>query len=124
MDSQVEHWGQVEHELNKLSSMLHEKTFCKCLNGSVNVAMAYRDDDVDKAMEKRKASGPEELSRKWNIGLEMAKPTLDVMTAWGLNSGASNVEMVKSRSLTLTQTKAERDMVFGYFNCKGKVVAW
>jgi hypothetical protein len=43
-------------------------------------------------------------------------------TAWGPNSGASNVEMVKSRSFTLTQAKAERDVVFGYFNCKGKVV--
>jgi hypothetical protein len=103
------------------------------LIGSVNVVTAYCD-DVDKAMEKRKASvkmsdrqskvGPEELSRKRNIGLETAKATLDVTTAWGLNSGASNVEMVESRSLTLTQAKAERDMVFGYFNCKGKVVAW
>jgi hypothetical protein len=44
MDSQVEQWGQVEQELSKLSSMLHEKTFCKCLIGSVNVAMAYCDD--------------------------------------------------------------------------------
>jgi hypothetical protein len=79
MDSRVEQWGQVERELSKLSSTLHEKTFCKCLIGSVNVATAYRD-DVDEAMEKHKASvlmsdrhskvGPEELSRKWNIGLE------------------------------------------------------
>jgi hypothetical protein len=53
----------------------------------------------------------------------MAKATLDVMTAWHSNSGASNVEMVKSRSLTLTQAKVERDLVFGYFNCKGKVIA-
>jgi hypothetical protein len=45
-------------------------------------------------------------------------------TAWGLNSCASNVKTVKSRSLTLTQAKVERDMVFGYFNCKGKVIAW
>jgi hypothetical protein len=44
--------------------------------------------------------------------------------AWGSNSGASNVEMVKSRSLTLTQAKVERDVVFGYFSCKGEVVAW
>jgi hypothetical protein len=44
-------------------------------------------------------------------------------TAWSSNSSASNVEMVKSRSLTLTQAKVERDMVFGYFNCKGKVIA-
>jgi hypothetical protein len=59
------------------------------LIGSVNVAKAYCD-DVDKAMEKCKASvltsdrhskvGPEELSRKWNIGLEMAKATLGMTT--------------------------------------------
>ncbi len=41
--------------MSKLSPMLHEKIFCKCLIGSVNVAMAYHD-DVDEAMEKRKAS--------------------------------------------------------------------
>jgi hypothetical protein len=82
MDSRVEQWGQVEQELSKLSPTLHEKTFCKHLIGSVNVATAYRD-DVDKAVEKHEASvltldrhskvGPEELSRKWNIGLETAK---------------------------------------------------
>jgi hypothetical protein len=75
--------------------MLHEKTFCKCLIGSVNVATAYRD-DVDEAMEKCKASvltldrhlkvGPEELSRKWNIGLEMVKATLDVMMQHGVRT--------------------------------------
>jgi hypothetical protein len=93
MDSRVEQWGQVEQELSKLSPTLHEKTFCKRLIGSVNVATAYRD-DVDEAMEKCKASvltsdrhskvGPEELSRKWNIGLEKAKATLDVTTQHGV----------------------------------------
>jgi hypothetical protein len=81
--------------LSKLSSTLHEKTFCKRLIGSVNVATAYRD-DVDEAMEKRKASvltsdrhskvGPEELSRKWNIGLETAKATLGVTTQHGVRT--------------------------------------
>jgi hypothetical protein len=95
MDSRVEQWGQVEQELSKLSSTLHEKTFCKCLIGSVNVVMEYRD-DVDEAMEKCKASvltldrhskvGPEELSRKWNIGLEMAKVTLDVTMQQGVQT--------------------------------------
>jgi hypothetical protein len=93
MDSQVEQWGQVEQELSRLSPMLHEKTFCKCLIGSVNVAMAYHD-DVEEAMEKCKASvlmldrhskvGPEELSRKRNIGLETAKVTLDVTMQHGV----------------------------------------
>jgi hypothetical protein len=55
MDSQVEQWGQVKWEFSKLSLMLHEKTFCKCLIGSVNVAMAYSD-NVDEAMEKHKVS--------------------------------------------------------------------
>jgi hypothetical protein len=135
MDSRVEQWGQVKRELSKLSSTLHEKTFCKCLIGSVNVVTAYLD-DVDKAMEKHKASvltldrhskvGPEELSRKWNIGLARNGEGYFGRddAAWGLNSSTSNVEMVKSRSLTLTQAKVERDVVFGYFNCKGKVVAW
>jgi hypothetical protein len=55
--------------------------------------MAYHD-DVDEAIEKQMASvltldrhskvGPEELSRKWNIGLEMAKATLNVMTQHGV----------------------------------------
>jgi hypothetical protein len=71
MDSRVEQWGQVEQELSKLSS-------------------------GDEAMEKRKASVLtldrhlkvclEELSRKWNIGLEMAKATLDVMTQHGVQT--------------------------------------
>jgi hypothetical protein len=95
MDSRVEQWGQVERELSKLSSTLHEKTFCIRLIGSVNVATAYRDDVVE-AMEKRKASvlmsdrhskvGPEELSRKWNIGLETAKATLAVTTQNGVRT--------------------------------------
>jgi hypothetical protein len=54
------------------------------LAGSVNGALAYCD-DVDEAMEKHKANrhskvGLEELSRKWNIGLQMAKATLDMTT--------------------------------------------
>jgi hypothetical protein len=67
--------------------------FCKHLIGSVNVAMAYRD-DVDEVMEKCKASvlpldrhskvGKEELSRKWNIGLQIANATLDMMTQYGV----------------------------------------
>jgi hypothetical protein len=55
--------------------------------------MAYCD-DVDEAIEKCKASvltldrhskvGQEELSRKWNIGLEMVKATFDVMMLHGV----------------------------------------
>jgi hypothetical protein len=94
LDSRMEQWGQVESELGKLSETLNKKTFCKRLIGSVNVATAYRN-DVDEVIKKRKESGvltmdrhskvgPEELSRKWNIGLQMAKDTLDVTTQHGV----------------------------------------
>jgi hypothetical protein len=95
MDSRVEQWGHVKQELSKLSPMLHEETFCKHLIGSVNVPTAYHD-DVDEAAEKHKARvltwdkhlkvGPEELSRKWNIGLVTAKATLDVTTQQGVRT--------------------------------------
>ena len=96
MDSRVEQWGQVECELGKLSSSLNEKTFCKRLIGAVNIATTYRA-DIDEANEKRKESGvlttdrhskvgPEELSRKWNIGLQTAKDTLEVTTQHGVRT--------------------------------------
>jgi hypothetical protein len=105
------------------------------LIGSANVATACCD-DVDEAMEKCKASvlmldrhskvGPEELSRIWNIGLETVKATLDVMTQHGVQTVVHPMlrRLRVARSLTLTQAKVERDVVFGYFNCKGKVIAW
>jgi hypothetical protein len=94
LDSRMEQWGQVESELGKLSETLNEKTFCKRLIGSVNVATAYCN-DVDEVIEKRKESGvltmdrhskvgPEELLRKWNIGLQTAKDTLDATTQHGV----------------------------------------
>jgi hypothetical protein len=96
LDSRIEQWGQVESELGKLSATLNEKTFCKRLIGSVNVATAYRD-DIDEAIERRKGLsvlttdrhskvGPEELSRKWNIGLQTAKDTLEVTTQHGIRT--------------------------------------
>jgi len=96
MDSCVEHWGQVECELDKISPTLNEKTFCQRLIGSMNIATTYRA-DVDESIEKRKESGvhmtdrhskvgPEELARKWNIGLQTAKDTLDVTTQHGVRT--------------------------------------
>jgi hypothetical protein len=100
LDSRMEQWGQVESKLGKLSETLNKKTFCKRLIGSVNVAMAPHiasNDHVDKVIEKRKGSGvltmdrhskvgPEELSRKWNIGLQTAKDTLDATTQHGVRT--------------------------------------
>jgi hypothetical protein len=103
----MEQWGQVECELSKLSPTLHEKTFCKCLIGSVNAATAYHD-NVDEAMEKHKASllMPDRLSKDawsgrtvkevehWFTNGEGYLGCDDA--AWSSNSNASNVKMVES----------------------------
>jgi hypothetical protein len=85
----------MECELGKLLPTLNEKVFCQRLIGSVNVAMAHCI-NVDEVSERHKelgilmidrhsnvGSGPEELSRKWNIGLQMAKDTLEVTESFG-----------------------------------------
>jgi hypothetical protein len=95
--------------------------------------MAYCD-DVDKAMEKSMAGvltldrhskvGREELSRKWNIGLEMVKATLDMM----MQHGVPTVVHPMSRWLRVDNLHLHRprlkgsNLVFGYFNQKGKVI--
>jgi len=96
LNSRVEQYGEVKCELGKISLTFNEKTFCKRLIGSVNIATAHRA-DIDEAIEKQKESGvittdrhskvgPEELSRKWNIGLQMAKDTLKVTTQHGVRT--------------------------------------
>jgi hypothetical protein len=96
MDSRAVIWGQVEEELDKVSSTLNERTFCNKLIGAVNIATTYRE-DIDEAIQRRKESsvittdrhskvGPEELARKWNIGLQAAKDTLEVTTQHGVRT--------------------------------------
>ena len=62
--------------------------------GSVKIASTYRE-DVDSWTENRKVSsidsndrhsqiGPEELARKWNVGIQTAKDTLEVTTQHGV----------------------------------------
>ena len=61
---------------------------------AVNIATTYRD-DIDQRESERKVHGvitnerhskvtPEELSRKWSIGLQTAKETLKVTTQKGI----------------------------------------
>jgi hypothetical protein len=96
MDCRMEQWGQVECELSKLSPTLHEKTFCKCLIGSVNAATAYHD-NVDEAMEKHKACllmpdkhSKDAWSRRTVKEVEhwftMVKATLDVTMQHGVQT--------------------------------------
>jgi len=90
--------GQVEGELGKISTTLLEKEFCRGLISAVNVGTVYRE-DVDEAIEANRQQNkvatvgtrnrksqvtPEELARKWNIGLETAKNTLRVTTQKGI----------------------------------------
>jgi hypothetical protein len=91
----VEHWGQVEMELSKISPTLEPRTFCNRLIEAVNVASLYRD-DIDDAIERRKVSsittdrhskiGRKEMVYKWNVGLETAKNTIQVTTQNGVRT--------------------------------------
>jgi hypothetical protein len=110
--------GAGQMEIKKVNLNAAQKTFCKRLICSVNVVMGYCD-DVDKAMENCKASvltsdmhskvGPEELSREWNIGLEMAKATLDVMMQHGVQTAVHSM----SRQLRVDHIHLHRPRLKG-----------
>ena len=95
-NSRIVRKSQIESELGKISSAYIEREFCERLIGSVNIATAYRK-DIDEWEEQKKVSSiitndrhskvsPEELARKWNIGLQTAKDTLKVTTQIGIRT--------------------------------------
>ena len=66
------------------------REFCERLISAVNIATMYRD-DIDQQDDKKRISSiisnerhskvtPEEITRKWNIGIQTAKDTVQVMT--------------------------------------------
>jgi hypothetical protein len=94
--AQIEEYGEVKHELHKISSVYSIKNFRECLIGAVNIATTYRA-DINKVEERRKVAGvitndqhsnvtPKEQSRKWNIGIQTANDTLGVTTQHGVRT--------------------------------------
>ena len=94
--TQIEHYGETDIELGKISCMYDTKDFCDHLISAVNIAMTYRD-DIDQWNEERRVSSiisneghskvtPEELASKWNIGLQTAKDTIHVTTQRGIRT--------------------------------------
>ena len=95
-DSRAVTWGQVEQELDKVTPVSNLSTLCHRLIGAVNIATSFRE-DIDALEDKRKVAdvitkdrhsrvGPEELARKWNVGLETAKNTLETTTQYGIRT--------------------------------------
>ncbi len=77
--ARIEEYGEVEHELGKISSMYSIQNFCECLIGAVNIATIKCRKVAGVITSDRHSSvTPEELSRKWNIGIQTAKDTLGV----------------------------------------------
>ena len=72
----------------KISSTFDERTFCKRLISSVNIASTYRNDEVKSinSNDRHSQIGPEELARKWNVGIQTAKDTLEVTTQHGVRT--------------------------------------
>ena len=81
-------WGNVEMELDRLGPTATTRTFCHRLIGAVNIATAFRQDqDISVVTTDRHSKvGPEELARKWNIGLQTAKETLACTTQHGVRT--------------------------------------
>ena len=89
-----EYHGETDITLSLISKVYDAWNFCKKLISSVNITMAYRD-DLDAWEEQRKVNSvisndrhsritPEEVARKWNIGLETMKKTLRVTMQYGI----------------------------------------
>ena len=89
-------YGETEVQLGKISDVYNEHEFCNRLISAVNIATTYRD-DIDRREDERKACSvitnewhskvtPEELARKWSIGIQTAKDTLTVTTQKGIRT--------------------------------------
>jgi hypothetical protein len=94
--AQAERYGETEIELGNISNVFNTKDVYDHLISAVNVAMTYRD-DIDEWSNEQKISGiisnephskvtPEEIARKWNIGIQTAKDTVRVMTQRGIRT--------------------------------------
>ena len=77
-------WGQAEEEPNKVSPILNGQTFGKRSISAVNIATTQRTEAGMITKDRHSKVGLEELARKWNIGLQMAKDTLEVATQHGV----------------------------------------
>ena len=122
--AQVEEYGEVEHELGKILLVYHVKSFCDHLVSAVKIATTYCKDidemhgNCDKASsvitnDRHSKVTPEELSRKWNIGLDTAKDTLQPVhySARCLDCIPSNDKETLSRSLAPASSKTMWSMV-------------
>ena len=78
--------------LGQISPTCNEQVFCQQMISAVNVATAYRK-DIDETTRRETVVittewhsqvTPENLAKKWNIGLDTAKKTLKVMTQNGV----------------------------------------
>ena len=110
---------QVEQELTKIATFFDERTFCRRLIGAVNTATTFRI-DIDGWEEECKVQSiitnemhlkvvPEELSRKWNIGLQTAKYTLTAMTQHGVRTDVHSM----SRRLQVDHLHLHRHLLGG-----------
>ena len=91
-----EYHGETNILLGQISEVYDTRSFCERLISSVNIVTAYHD-DIDSCEEQWKVGGiitnehhsrvtPEVIARKWNVGLQMAKDTLRIITQHGIQA--------------------------------------
>ena len=91
--------------------------------GAVNIACVYRADVDELEFKRRQASvmsnerhskvTPEELARKWNIGLETARATMNVTTQRGIRTSTQPM----SRRVRVDHLDLHRKRLKGLWYC-------
>ena len=126
MNSQAVRHGEVESTLGEISNTFHPQSFCDRLIGAVNIATTYRS-DMDQQLETEKEQRriglisnerhskvtPEELARKWNIGIQTAKDTLRVTTQRGVRTAVHPM----TRRLRVDHLHLHRKRLAGTWYC-------
>jgi hypothetical protein len=84
MNSKAAKWSTVEDELSKIHVIPNHRVLSERLISAVQVATTDISDVH--STDRHSKVGPKELPRKWNIGLQAAKETLEVTTQKGIRT--------------------------------------
>ena len=118
-NSRQVHFGQVDQEITKIATVSDERTLCRRSIGAFNIATTFRD-DIDGWAEEHKVHsivtndrhskiGPEELSRKCNIGLQNTKDNIAETTQHGVHNAVHPM----SRRLRVDHLHLHRPLLSG-----------
>jgi hypothetical protein len=120
--------GEVEHELENTSPVYNVWSFCKCMLGAVNGVTTYCKDINEKlnassiiTNDRHSKVTPEELWRKWNIGLQIPRTLYRPQaTQYGIQMA---IHPMTKRLHIFKSTKTSGDMVCWHSHFQSQIEA-